>query len=98
MVTSSVTGSTARGSIPARRRRASGRRADAPDRALVLGRVDELGALRRLAAQRPAQLAHQALAGGGRVEVDALADQRRAAAVLAAAARLGARRCAQQRC
>src|SRR4051794_4427792 len=53
------------------------------DRPPVLGRVHELGALRRLAVQRAAQLADQALAAGGDVEVHALPDQRIPMAIVA---------------
>src|SRR3954452_21863091 len=55
------------------------------DRVVALGRVDHLGAPRRLAPQRPAELADEALP----VEVDRLAQQRRAVAVLAALAPAG---------
>jgi hypothetical protein len=46
--------------------------------------MHDLGALRRLAAQRAAQLADQPLPGRGGVDVDPLADERIAMAVMAA--------------
>ena len=55
-----------------------------PHGALVLGRVHQLGAGGRLAAQRAAQLAHESLASHGRVDMDDLARQRRPVAVHAA--------------
>src|SRR6185436_10681756 len=68
----SSTGSTAPGVLP------DAARTD-PDGPLVLRRAHELAALRGSPAARPAQLADDRL----RVEVDPLADQRRAVAVRA---------------
>ena len=71
---------------PAGRERASGGAAREPDRALVIRRVHELRARRRLAPQRAAQVADEPLAGGHVVEMDDLARERRAMAVRAAVA------------
>jgi hypothetical protein len=53
--------------------------------------VDELGALRGLAPQVPAELAHEALARRRRVQVDALSDERRAPAVVTSSTAFGER-------
>src|SRR5215207_4656563 len=74
----SSTGSTTPGVLP----QAGSTDADG---ALVLGRAHQLGPLRGVAAARPAQLADHCLG----VEIDTLADQRRAVAVVAAGALVG---------
>jgi hypothetical protein len=53
--------------------------------------VDELGALRGLAPQVAAELAHQPLPRRRGVQVDALSDERRAPAVVTSSTALGER-------
>jgi hypothetical protein len=62
----------------------SGRAGNGLDGPAVLGRMHDLGALRRLATQGAAQLADDPLLADGDVDVDPFPDERVAVAVMAA--------------